>query len=193
MIIIQNTKETNMKGIIKDRKIDNRPMTQKLCKRFIEKKIIRTGIKGSGLCINYKNNNEFCRLMKMYEHPKSNDYYFDVDVLGPEVSMRICHTEITMIDGMSPNDLASASDIDVNGKLLAITIMDESNLNETVVGQEYASIEGEELFDGMKIIPMFDVDESLREQTLIVNGVGESISFKKNRGRPRTAYKNKEA
>ena len=182
-----------MEAQIKERKIDNRPMTQKHCKRFIEKKIIRPGITGSGLYINYKNNNEFCRLLKMYEHPKTHNYYFDVDVLEYDISMRISHTDITMIDGMSPNDFASASDIDENGKLLAITIMEESNLNESIVGQEYATLEGEELFDGMKITPMFDIDESLREQTLIVKGVGESISFKKNRGRPRTAYKNREA
>lgn len=176
---------------INERKIDSRPMTQKLCKRFIEKKIIKPGVFGTGIYINYKNNNEFCRILKMYEHPRTNDFYFDVEILEHNITTRVIHTNIISIDGMSPNDLASACDIDENGKLLAITIMEESDLNKTIIGKEYASLEGEELFNGMKITPMFDIDEILREQTLIVEGVGESIFFKNNRGRPRTAYKNR--
>lgn len=181
-----------MKDNCDDRIVNNEPMTQELCKTMINRKMIKTGISGTDIYIHYDKKDAFCRLLKMYQHPKTQDYFFDVELLEYDKTMRISHEEITLIDGMTPNDLASACDIDVNGKLLAITISDESNLNETLLGQENAVIQDEVVFNGMKITPMFDVDESLREQTLIVQGVGESISFKKNRGRPRTAYKNKD-
>ena len=54
-----------------------------------------------------------------------------------------------------------------------------------IIGKEEAELEGYELYDGLKFIFYKDKNEKYCGKTLTVKGVGESIRFVANRGRPR--------
>mgnify|MGYP001058782639 CR=1 FL=1 len=60
-----------------------------------------------------------------------------------------------------------------------------TDIEKDIIGKEEAELEGYELYDGLKFIFYKDKNEKYCGKTLTVKGVGESIRFVANRGRPR--------
>lgn len=90
---------------------------------------------------------------------------------------------IKEISNMPIECLLEAYDMAESNKIVEVYL--ETDIEKDIIGKEEAELEGYELYDGLKFIFYKDKNEKYCGKTLTVKGVGESIRFVANRGRPR--------
>jgi hypothetical protein len=90
---------------------------------------------------------------------------------------------IKEISNMPIECLLEAYDMVESNRIVEVYL--ETDIEKDIIGKEEAELEGYELYDGLKFIFYKDKNEKYCGKTLTVKGVGESIRFVANRGRPR--------
>ena len=90
---------------------------------------------------------------------------------------------IKEVSNMPIECLLEAYDMAESNRIVEVYL--ETDIEKDIIGKEEAELEGYELYDGLKFIFYKDKNEKYCGKLLTVKGVGESIRFVANRGRPR--------
>lgn len=113
---------------------------------------------------------------------------FDVTNCGTAITNNcepiwIPYKWIKEVSNMPIECLLEAYDMAESNRIVEVYL--ETDIEKDIIGKEEAELEGYELYDGLKFIFYKDKNEKYCGKTLTVKGVGESIRFVANRGRPR--------
>jgi len=93
---------------------------------------------------------------------------------------------VKRIDGMTPEALADAFDLNLDGTPAVFRFTTETHAKKEMIGKaDFVLPDGNILKDGMRVIFENDKTKSLNEIPLTVRGCGTSIELKKPRGRPK--------
>lgn len=115
--------------------------------------------------------------------PLANNLMFKISRRDESKTTNITYEQIVTIAGQAIKSVLEAYDMGPNG---IVNISEKTNVRETVIGKDRATLSGKELEEGVRIFLKNDSDQSLCNKILNVKRDDKGLlKLVANRGRPK--------